>query len=72
MTRNIGAADRIVRLVAGIVLILLPLADRLRRGDALAVVGGARRRRGHARHRRDAAPARSTPLLGVSTCPLRP
>ncbi|PJN95272.1 DUF2892 domain-containing protein [Amaricoccus sp. HAR-UPW-R2A-40] len=71
MTRNIGAADRMIRLVAGIVLILLPLLT----GFAAAtpwlwwgalVVGGTMLA---------TAVMRSCPLytlLGVSTCPLRP
>lgn len=71
MTRNIGAADRMIRLVAGIVLILLPLLT----GFAAAtpwlwwgalVVGGTMLA---------TAVMRSCllyTLLGVSTCPLRP
>lgn len=71
MTRNIGAADRMIRLVAGIVLILLPLLTRFAAATpwlwwAALIVGVAML---------GAAALRSCPLytlLGVSTCPLRP
>lgn len=71
MTRNIGAADRMIRLVAGIVLILLPLLTRFAAATpwlwwGALIVGVAML---------GVAALRSCPLytlLGVSTCPLRP
>jgi hypothetical protein len=71
MIRNIGTTDRIFRLVAGVVLILLPLAT----GFAATapglwwgslVVGAVMLA---------TAAIRSCPLytlLGVNTCPMRP
>lgn len=71
MTRNIGTIDRSLRLIAGVVLILLPLQT----GFAAAtpwlwwgalIVGAAMLA---------TAALRVCPLytlLGVSTCPLRP
>ena len=71
MTRNIGTADRIVRLAAGLVLILLPLLTGFAAATAwlwwAALVVGA--------VMLATAATRSCPLytlLGLSTCPLRP
>lgn len=71
MTRNIGTADRLFRLVAGIVLVLLPLATGFAAATpwlwwAALVVGVVMLA---------TAAMRSCPLytlIGVSTCPLRP
>lgn len=71
MTRNIGAADCMIRLVAGVVLILLPLLTGFAANAPLLwwgalVVGGTMLA---------TAAMRSCPLytlIGVSTCPLRP
>lgn len=70
MTRNIGTADRAVRLVAGVVLILLPLLTGFAAASpwlwwAALVVGAVMLA---------TAALRSCPLytlVGLSTCPLR-
>lgn len=70
MTRNIGTTDRAVRLVAGVVLILLPLLTGFAAASpwlwwAALVVGAVMLA---------TAALRSCPLytlVGLSTCPLR-